>query len=223
MLKTFQLLIHVNKRPLLFNPMLPLVAGFDPGLAGSALIFGQMDMHGRLLVLSELVQEGYGTDRLCKERLNPHLRLRYPELQEFVISPDPAANGRKDTDEKSSVDTLKKNKFVVKFPDMNNRLETRIQAIEHFTTRITPSGPALIIDPGCRTLIRALSTGWRYRTKKMGGDETTNEPEKNKWSHPADAFGYLAKYFFLTDPRYSSANQKRRPLPRVGSGGYHAR
>lgn len=227
-LKTFQPLIHVNKRPVLFNPHLPLVAGYDPGLGGSALIFGQMDLNGRLLVTSELVQEGYGTDRLCKERLTPHLRMKYPELREFIIAPDPAANGRKDSDEKSSVDTLKKNKFVVKFPngDMNNRLEPRIQAIENFTTRITPAGPALVIDPSCKVLIRALTTGWRYRAKRAGQDagEVALEPDKNRYSHPADGFGYLCRYFHLTDPRYSSDNQ-RKPLrmARSTSNGYHAR
>lgn len=220
-LKTFNPSLHVAKRPLIFNPHLPLVAGFDPGLGGSALIFGQMDLHGRLLVFSELVQVGFGTDRLCKERLAPHLRLRYPDCREFIIAPDPAANGRGNSDERSSVDMLKKNKYVVNFPDMNNFLEPRIQAIEYFTTRITPLGPALQIDPSCRTLIRALATGWRYRAKK--GDDHTTEPDKNKWSHPADGFGYLCKWGANTDPRYSSANQKPRFNPPRTTPGYHAR
>lgn len=221
-MKTFQPTIHVAKRPLLFNPHLPLVAGFDPGLAGSALIFGQMDMNGRLLVMSELIQEGYGTKRLCDERLKPHLRLRYPELREFIVAPDPAANGRKDSDEKSSVDVLKQKGFVVKFPDYNNRLETRLQAIEYFATRLTPNGPALVIDPSCKTLIRALSTGWRYKLKKE--DEVAPEPEKNRWSHPADGFGYLCKWFANEDPRYASANQKKRFIPPgTQRSSYHAR
>lgn len=223
-LKTFQPQIHVNKTPLLFNPRLPLVAGFDPGLGGSALIFGQMDHDGRLRVLSELVQAGYGADRLCSERLRPHLRLRYPDAQEFFISPDPAANSSKDSDERSVVDVLKqKHKFVVRFPDMNNRLETRVQAIEFFSTRITPAGPALVIDPSCRTLIRALATGWRYKRRKGDTEDTAPEPDKNKYSHPADAFGYLCKWFANTDPRYASDKQRRAALPQTHAGAYHAR
>lgn len=220
-LKTFQPLIHVAKKPLLFNPRLPLVAGYDPGLGGSALIFGQYNLNSQLVVLSELVQEGYGTERLAKERLAPHLRLRYPELQEFIITPDPAATGRKDTDEKSSADTLKKLKYVVKFPDLNNRLEPRIQAIEHFTTRITPGGPALLVDPSCKVLIRSLTTGWRYRIKK--DEETAIEPEKNKFSHPADGFGYLCKWFANMDPKYLSNNVKKKFIPPRSASSYHAR
>jgi hypothetical protein len=221
-MKTFNPQWHVNKTPLKFNPMLPLVAGFDPGLGGSALLFGQMNLHGQLVVLSELVQEGYGADRLCKERLGPHLRLRYTDLREFFICPDPAAFGRNSGDEKTVVDQLKKNKYVVKTPTMNNTLEDRMNAIEYFSTRITPAGPALLIDPSCRTLIRALTTGCRYKLKK--NEDTGTEPEKNKWSHPADGFGYLCRWFANTDPRFSADNQKRKFIPpRTSGSGYHAR
>lgn len=220
-MKQFNRTYHVSEKPLLFNPHLPLVAGYDPGLGGSGLIFGQMDLNGRLFVLSELVQEGISTDRICRERLAPHLRLRYAEAREFIISPDPAAAGRSNSDERSSVDVLRKNKYVVKFPDMNNFLETRMNAIDHFASRITQMGPALQIDPGCKTLIRALQTGWRYKVKKDGN--TNDEPEKNKYSHPADAFGYLCKWFANTDPRYSMDNAKRKFIPPRQTSSYHVR
>lgn len=220
-LKSFAPEYHVSKKALLFNPRLPLVAGYDPGIGGSALIFGQMNHHGQLLVLSELIQSGYGTERLAKERLAPHLRLRYPELQEFIVTPDPAAAGRNSSNERSSVDMLKALKYVVKFPDMNNFLETRITAMEFFTTRITPVGPALLIDPGCRGFIRALSTGWRFKAKKDG--ETKDEPEKNQHSHPADAGGYLCKWFANSDPRYAMSNVRKRALPHAPVTSYHAR
>src|SRR5574343_504688 len=42
------------------NHGLDLIVGFDPGIAGSALVFCQMDFDGRLNVLGELVQSGYG-------------------------------------------------------------------------------------------------------------------------------------------------------------------
>lgn len=220
-MKTFNREYHVAKKPLLFNPHLPLVAGYDPGLGGSALIFGQMDMYGRLIVLSELVQEGVSTDRIVTERLKPHLRLRYPELKEFIISPDPAAAGRSSSDERSSVDVLRKHKFIVKFPDMNNFLETRMNAIDFFASRITPAGPALQIDPSCTVLIRSLQTGWRYKVKKDG--DTNTEPEKNKYSHPGDGFGYLCKWFANTSPQYAMDNAKRKFIPPRQTPSYHVR
>ena len=219
-IKTFQPEIHIAKRPLEFNPYLPLAAGFDPGLAGSALIFGQLTLDGQLLVTSELLQKGYGAERLCNERLAPHLRLKYPQVQEFFLLPDPAAIGRNNADEKSVLTVLKKKKYDYRYPDMNNSLESRVQAIEHFSSRLTPRGPALVLDPAVKGLQRALQTGWRYKVKK--DDEQASEPEKNQWSHPGDGFGYLCKWFANLDPAYAKG---RGTKPRLQSTApnYHMR
>jgi hypothetical protein len=201
---TFKHDIHVAKQSLHANPHLPLVIGFDPGVS-SAMIVGQMDLNGRLVVLDELVQQDYGAERLCADRLKPLLKARYSGY-EVIISPDPAAKSRVQTDEKTVVDVLKsaKNKafWAVKFPpgsEDNNRLQIRLDAIEHFTTRLTAEGPALLIDPSCKVLIRALTGGWRYSVGKK--QERSAAPEKNAYSHPGDAFGYLCRYVTAADAR----------------------
>lgn len=218
-LKTFAPQLHVAKRTIPFNPRLPLIAGFDPGMS-SAMIFGQMDMDGRLVVLAELVQDGFGAKRFIAERLKPHLRLRYPGLQEFIISPDPAAFSRSQTDEQTVVMEFKKAGFKIDVVDMNNQLPPRIGAMEHFTTRLIGGTPALLIDPSCKTLIRALSTGWRYKLKK--DDERAAEPEKNSFSHPADGFGYLCKYCANEHPAYAN-NDRKRAIPTSTPRNYHVR
>jgi hypothetical protein len=206
---TFKHDIHVAKQSLHANPHLPLVIGFDPGVS-SAMIVGQMDLNGRLVVLDELVQQDYGAERLCADRLKPLLKARYAGY-EVIISPDPAAKSRVQTDEKTVVDVLKsaKNKafWSVKFPpgsEDNNRLQIRLDAIEHFTTRLTAEGPALLIDPSCKVLIRALTGGWRYSVGKK--QERSAAPEKNAYSHPGDAFGYLCRYVTAADARAARGN-----------------
>jgi hypothetical protein len=210
---SFKPKIHIAEKPLKFDPHLPLVAGLDPGVGGSALIFGQLSLDGRLFVLDELCQRGYGAARLADERLRPLLRSRFAGA-EFVISPDPASLSRTPTDERSVVDVLRGHpyKFRVEVPDQNNRLATRLEAIEHFTTRLAAPGPALVIDPRCRMLIRALRSGWKYGIVRQvgGGSRTAVEPEKNEYSHPGDAFGYLCKYFFQTEAR--AAKRRAHPL-----------
>lgn len=201
---TFNQHIHVAKGPLVPDPRLPLVIGFDPGVS-SALIVGQMSFSGRLVVLDELIQQDFGAERLCTERLKPFLRLKYPDM-EVIIAPDPAANTRGQTDERSVVDVLKKHKFVVKFPDMNNQLQPRLEAIENFTCRITPEGPALIVASHCKGLIRALTSGWRYSVDKK--NRRSADPEKNQWSHPADGFGYLCRYFYVEGSRNARRQQQ---------------
>lgn len=216
-IKTYSPQLHVSKTPLKPNPGLPLVAGFDPGLAGSALIFGQMDLHGRLNVLDELVQRDMGAERIAKDRIKPLLKLRFNGF-EFMIAPDPAADSRSSNNERTIVDTLrdkKKGGFRVVFPDMNNRLPLRVEAIEYFTTRLVEGGPALLIDPRCKHLIRALQGGWRYETDRKG-KLLKEEPEKNAASHPGDAFGYLCRYFQHTTAREARRKEaKPDPISRV--------
>jgi|SRR5580765_393684 len=188
---TFNYDLHVAKKPLAPNPHLPLVGGFDPGM-NSAMIFGQMDLHGRLLVYDELIQRDMGAQRFITNRVQPLMRVKYRDYN-FTVSPDPASSQRTQTDEKTVLQTIAKH-YKVKIADSNNRLPGRIEAIEHFTTRLTDSGPALLIDPQCKGLIRALRSGWRYSKSQKG--DTSPEPVKNDWSHPGDGFSYLCKFFY---------------------------
>jgi hypothetical protein len=215
---------------LILNPNLPLVAGLDPGLGGSAFIFGQMDLEGRLNVLGELVQVGYGSERLMSERLRPYLRFRWPDLslENFIIAPDPAAGNRTQNDEKSVVDKLKRH-FRCEI-ETNNRLPLRLDAIDHFATTLTPSGPALRIDEKmCPVLTRALRGGWRYRLDQKRDVIAGIEPEKNAYSHPGDGFGYLCRYFHKIterEQRYVVGGpriQKRFTPPSAYSTTYHQR
>lgn len=208
---TFRPEIHVAKGPLKYNPHLKLIGGLDPGM-NTAMIFGQVDNFGRLNILSELITRDYGAKRFISDQLKPHLKRYYPDA-DFVISPDPAANQRAQTDERTVVDIFRKDYKVVVATD-NNRLPGRIDAIEHYTTRITENGAALQIDPRCKTVIRALRSGWRYPTKVTGDMRET--PLKNIYSHPGDAVSYLCQYFFVDSER-TAKRKTRPPLPTFGN------
>jgi hypothetical protein len=137
---------------------------------------------------------------------------------EVIIAPDPAADSRSNNDERTIVDTLrdrKKGGFKVRFPDMNNRLPGRIEAIESFTTRLVRNGAALQIDPRCRNLIRALQGGWRYSMDKKG--KTNEEPEKNKHSHVGDGFSYLCRYFHTGGAREARRRDSGFVPPRTSN------
>lgn len=221
---TFKADQHVAKSPLLFNPHLDLVVGLDPGLTGSAMILGQEDLNGRLLILGELIQENVGAERLITDKLKPYLRARFPDAK-VVIAPDPAAANRSQTDERAVVDVFKKH-FQVRI-ETNNRLPQRLNAIEHYTSRITDAGPALLVDPThCPHLLRALKGGWRYAMNSRKGIVKDAEPEKNQYSHAGDAFGYLCRYYHRQAERYSRytvAGRKPFTPPRQTGSAYHFR
>lgn len=219
---TFKSDLHVSEKPLSYNPDIPLIGGFDPGVSGSAMIIGQEDLEGRLIVLAELVQEGMGASRFVSEKLRPYMRRYFPDGK-LIIAPDPAARNRTATDEKAVVDVLKK--YYDVSVETNNRLPLRLDAIEHFTTRLVEGKPALWVDKAkCPILVRALKGGWRYSLDK---NELVKgkEPEKNAFSHPGDAFGYLCRYYHrqsLKNTRYMSADAKPFKPPRTfGAGRYN--
>lgn len=210
---TFNRDIHVAKVPLVPDKYLPLVIGFDPGMH-SALIFGQADTYGRLHVLDELILEGYGATRMCNDRLVPLLNAKYRGF-EVIIAPDPAANSRTPTNESSVLDVLKEVRFKKYWSvkvGSTNLITPRLEAIEHYTTRLTERGPALVVDPRCRAIIKALSNGWRYEQNKRNGEDR-DVPEKNIHSHPGDALGYLCQYHTENVARRGNRAQATQILP----------
>jgi hypothetical protein len=205
---TFNRTIHVAQAPLSPDPLLPLIIGYDPGMV-SALVFGQYDLYGRLCIIDELVLTGFGTERMIRDKLLPKLKLLYSGM-EVIIAPDPAGNSRTPTDERTVVQVLKQNKYkkfwTVKV-DNTNLLSPRLEAIDNFTTRLTEVGPAFLVDPRCKKVIRALASGWRYE-KTLKGEEKT-KPVKNESSHPGDAVGYVCRYCVRTDPVKGSRQQHK--------------
>jgi hypothetical protein len=212
---TFNRDLHVSKTALIPNPYTPLVIGYDPGLTGTALLFGQSDSFGRLLILDEIILSGYGTERMCNDKLIPLLNQKYRGY-EVIIAPDPACQSRAQTNETSVLDILRQQKFKKYWSvkvGPTNFIAPRLAAIEHFTTRLTEKGAALQIDPRCRHIIKALASGWRYEKTKGGSEKET--PEKNDSSHPGDALTYISQFFQGGHAKASRRAQSNALLPRA--------
>jgi hypothetical protein len=188
------------------NPYFPLVVGLDPGITGSAMIVGQQDYDGRIRVFAELIQEGMGAERLVLERLQPLLRNRFPQVQRVIVAADPAAASRTQTDERTVVKVFRRHYEVD--VESNNRLPLRLDAIDHYTNTLIEGRAALQIDPSCQILIRALKGGWRYAADLRRETLRGHDPEKNAYSHPGDAFGYMCRYFARDNSR-----ERRYGLP----------
>jgi hypothetical protein len=182
--------LHVAKRPIVWNPALQLLVGYDPGMQ-SGLVVGQYhESVGRVSVLAALPLENYATDRMISEKLKPMIRSRWRGAEVLVI-PDPASANRSPGQTGSSVLTELKKHFDVYDKDKDNTILPRLEAGQYYMMRLTDEGPALEIDPSCLELKRALISGYKYTVVKG----TTREvPDKNKHSHVADAFTYLLRY-----------------------------
>ena len=84
-------------------------------------------------------------------------------------------------------DILKQEGFRV-IPAKSNSIVARLTAVDKLLTRSVDGDPAMLIDPSCKNLINALRGGYRYKVKSSG--DVDDKPEKNRYSHIADAFQY---------------------------------
>lgn len=186
--------LHVAKKTLQPNPRRQLAIGYDPGLSGSAFILSQYDDSvGRVTIYDEIVMEDYATDRAISEKLVPLLRTKYQGF-EVIICPDPSSSNRSAGQTGSSV-MLELYKHFAVAEDADNAIEARLQPAQYYMMRLTGEGPALVIDPGCIRLVRALVSGYKYTLVKTQGDTKRDTPDKNSHSHVADAFTYVLRYF----------------------------
>jgi hypothetical protein len=157
----------------------------DFGLTPACTI-SQVDTFGRFLTYSDIISDGMGTLRFVREKLKPLLANKFPGMPVLIIG-DPAGTQRAQTDERSVFDILRQEGFRV-IPAKSNSVVARLSAVDSLLTRISDGKPAMLIDPGCRNLINALRGGYRYKIKTTG--DVDDKPEKNKYSHVADAFQY---------------------------------
>lgn len=206
--------VHVANEPLPVNKHLPLVIGFDAGLTPAA-VFGQMDLHGRVLTLDELVSHDMGAERFCRTMLIPLINARFRGVKEIYLVGDPAMVQRAQSNEKSVMDILE---AELDFPvdiASSNSLVDRIGAVERQLTQLTPVGPALLVDPRCKVLIRGYRTGYVYRINTKGVKEA--KPEKNDYSHPHDANQYMMLGFSNLN-RAASMRNKFRDIANSNGG-----
>jgi hypothetical protein len=192
---------HIAKQIIVPDTSLKLVIGADAGLTPAAA-FVQFDMHGRMLVLDDPAEFDMGTQRFIRDRLKPLIRAKYHNC-DTIICGDPAMKGRQQGDEKQVADFYKDAGFSIVTPK-SNALLPRIEGVESYLSRLTEVGPAFQISPNCKHLIRAMKGGYRYPIKKSNG-EAGMTPEKNKWSHSAEALQYGGLY--ALEGRYTKANQ----------------
>jgi len=204
--------MHVAKQTIRPNPGYQLVIGYDPGLSGSGVILGQYDDSiGQLRILDEFALEDYATDRMIDEKLKPLLRRKYAGFEVMVTADPASSNGDQAKQGQSVMRELRKHFTVA--PDTNNKIESRLAPAQYYMMRLVSAGPALLIDPSCVKLIRALVSGYKYTVLK--GEQRRETPDKNGHSHIADAFTYLCRY--VRKGEELAGRRVEKPMPRQRS------
>jgi hypothetical protein len=167
----------------------PILIGQDFGRSPCSVI-DQQDHHGRLNILDEVIAEDIGLELHVTTALKPKLYSDRYAGHSFAAVGDPSGVAKGNFLEENSFDVLKR-LGIPAFPASTNNIDPRIQAVETLLLQQRDGGAALRIDEQrCPTLIRALSSDYRYSKTQAG--ITKPLPDK---THPAsdvaDALQYL--------------------------------
>jgi hypothetical protein len=187
-----------------FDPRLPVYAAFDFGVNGQACLLGQVSARGQLRIFDEFVGEDIGMYQFATSVVKPGL-ARYRGARYELAWGDPAGGKRADTDEKSSMELLNGAYPEMQvglpfstYPAHTNSLQPRLDAVNWFLSGTVPrrsqdepTAPRCVVHPRCKVLIAALAGRYEYRRVQTSEQRYTEVPNKNRWSHPADAAQYL--------------------------------
>lgn len=207
--------IHCSKTPLAPLPGLSLILGMDFGLT-PACVFIQKPPR-RLLVLDELVaEEPIDVIEFIKYFVLPFIEENEAyKFKSFVIIGDPAGKARSQIDGRSVFQAISQLGLKA-YPAYSNSIQIRLNAVNKYLLGMDISrsevAPAFQLSPTCKVLRQAMKGKYRMKRISVGTDMYSNVPEKNKWSHVADALqygalGYRKPTYDISESDFSSSGQ----------------
>jgi len=180
--------IHCRRVEVL--PGIPLLLGFDYGLTPACAIC-QISPRGAFHVLAELQSKDMGIKQFARDIVKPFLALNFNGYG-FQACADPAGLARSDTDEKTCFQELAE-QGIACVPASTNSFVGRREAVASYLTRLTDGKPTFVLDPSCDILRRGFNGRYQFKRLQVVGDERYRDvPDKNEYSHLADALQYAA-------------------------------
>lgn len=172
------------------KPQTNIVVGIDFGLTPAAAIALQKPS-GQLCIIDELTTFNMGAVHFGKLL---HQKLSRPpyNLCSIEIYADPAGEQRAQTDEQTPFMILEQ-QGIVAYPTYTNDMRIRREVVANMLTTLDMYGePSLVINRDVSMARKAMSGGYKYKRMKVSGDEKyIDKPDKNQFSHIADAIQYL--------------------------------
>ena len=181
----------VDKLELLSTPIL---LGWDFGRT-PAVVIGQEDENGQLLIIREVFQEGIGVRNFVKQVAKPIIRqLAKGRGIGFSVG-DPAGKTRNE-DDNTSLTILEDEGIPTEPAPGHNALTPRLDAVDAQLTRMIMGEPGMLVcRKGAPIIRKGFVSGYCYPEYNIqgGGEEKRigDQPQKNRYSHPHDALQYL--------------------------------
>jgi hypothetical protein len=202
--------LHCPEKPLGVIEDLPIGLGWDGGLTPSCIV-GQMTNRGQLRVIAELVSEDMGVRQFARDVVKPFLQRNFYGIEVAFSYIDPAGKGRGEAEAKSAMGILN-DEYIDDNEDgdiiqpLNLGFETepaptndptkRIDAVNSFIIKLVDGEPGYLVSRKCPMIRKGKIGGYQYKRVQVSGeDRYRDKPDKNKYSHPADAEQYMALGF----------------------------
>lgn len=183
--------LHIAEFPIEPVRGIPILIGADFGLTPAAVL-GQKLPDGRWIIFDEVVTEDCGIIRFA-EFLASYMGEHYPEFDVDIGFGDPAGNIRAQSDERTAIEIMGSHTpWKWKPAPGNNEFAMRLEVVKAALNRLIDGQPGLLISPKCRMIRKGFAGGYHYKALRTGGGTQTHDyPNKNEWSHPAEALQYL--------------------------------
>jgi len=164
-----------------------LICGGENGRT-SAVVFGQVDAMGRLVIFDEIVSEDVGAMEFGKY-VKQMMQADYGAYRHMIWL-DIAAGSRGQVTDHTQLkvwNNLGLNCKLVK----TNKPDIVVEALKAKFNTLIAGSPAIMISSKCKTLRKGLNGGYQYRRVNVSGDKYAEKPDKGKYSHVCNALEYL--------------------------------
>jgi len=165
--------------------------GADFGLTPAA-VFLQSDVWGRYRVIGELVTDDVGAKDFALA-IKRYLARHFPDCPIGGAWGDPIGEKRNagDDDIRTTFQIMAANGVKFRAAPGNNQLVLRREAVAGTLTRMVDGKPRLMIARDCVKLRAAMSGKYNFRRVAQQGDVFSDSPNKNEYSHVAEALQYV--------------------------------
>ena len=166
-----------------------------------------------------MVSEDMGVRQFARDIVKPFLQRNFYGIKIAFSYIDPAGAGRGEAEAKSAMNIL--NDEYIEYNEdgesvlnedgdilqpLNMGFETekaptndptrRIDSVTSYLIKMVDGEPGYLVSRSCPMIRKGKIGGYQYKRMQMSGEERyKDKPDKNKYSHPADAEQYMALGF----------------------------
>ena len=218
---------------------LPLALGWDFGLTPTCVI-GQLTPTGQLRIIAELIGKSLGVRQFARDVVKPFLSANFKGYELAFSVGDPAGNARGEGSGRSAISILNDdysdvdeselelmsplNMGFTTQPAPTNDITQRLEAVKSFLTKMVDAGkPGYIVNKNCKYIRQGKQGKYQFKRLQTSGERYHDKPDKNDYSHPADAEQYLALGYIHGYQTVSTNDEHRTDYYETGKssvGGY---